>query len=482
MRDGRREDQARARLEWRNWAQIHSCAPEFIHHPTSEDEIQEVLKLATRRGRSVKVVGSGHSPNDIAMTSDHQIQLDQFNQLLFLDRKHCVVTVQAGMTLDRLNRILWENGMAISNLGSISEQTVAGALSTGTHGTGLEFGNLATSVLRLRVIQLPEDPDSECVAHECTREDNPDLFAAALCGLGVMGVITEVTLQCEPSFLLREEASPSTLPQVLDDLDQLCENNEHMRFFWYPHTDQVKVFTQNRVQSAAASVDGGSSSCAVLSNLLQYIPFAPCFEAGFRRWVLPLWEHGVGHHGLELCYWIALWFPVLVPYINRFWFAVFHGQRKLRVDRSFDVFNFDCLFKQHVNEWAIPRRHTAVALRRIEALIQERNFRVHFPVEVRFVAGDDQWLSPAEGRETCYIGIIMYRPFGSEPEYREYFAEFEAIMAELEGRPHWAKAFDMSAEELRQRYPRWDEFSRLRRMMDPNDLLMNEFSRRLFSD
>ena len=250
-------------------------------------------------------------------------------------------------------------------------------------------------------------------AVNCSLTEEPDLFQAARCGLGALGVISTVTLRLEPAFRLRERRLTQSLERTLADLPELRASSEHFKFLWYPHTDDAVLFALDRTTQP---IERPSSS---------YVQ-----------------DQIVNHHLLESLLYVASFRPALVPAINRLYYNTqLRGQKSIRVDNSVDVFNFDCLFKQYVSEWAIPRyvcldpqmplprehtltltllhtdagarmlhsEHAAAALRELKAFVDRTGFPAHFPVEVRFVAADDIWLSPAYGRPTCFIGIIMYR-------------------------------------------------------------------------
>lgn len=246
-----------------------------------------------------------------------------------------------------------------------------------------------------------------------------------------------------------------SLQETLDNVDEIIHSSEHSRFWWFPHTDNCVVWFGYREK------DIGKLKLTPKEHLQEIAP-------------------KYGKNVLESLLWVSKLFPRVTPYINRLWFNLqFNGIIKKK-DVSYKVFNFDCLFKQYVTEWSIPIENTREALERLKNMINEKNFYAHFPVEVRFVKGDDIYISPCYGRDSCFIGIIMYRPFGKDIEYKEYFREFEKIMQDLDGRPHWAKVHNWTSKEAKKSFPCWDKFLEVKKKMDPFNIFSNKYTEQLF--
>ncbi|MGE3850267.1 MAG: D-arabinono-1,4-lactone oxidase [Planctomycetota bacterium] len=433
------------RATFRNWAGQYACTPQRVHRPRSADEVAAVLADARARGRRVRVIGAAHSPSDIAMSDDELIALDLPPVCERVDDTR--VRVSGDMPLRDLHPRLAALGLAMPNLGSISDQTVAGAIATATHGTGLRHGVLGTIVESAQVVA----PTGVIAA-------TGDMLHAARCSLGCLGVHTSLVLNVVPAFDLDIHERPARLDDVLDRLDESLAA-DHYRFWWVPHTDTALEWTATRVPPDAA---------------LRRAP-----RASLAWW----WrERFNGFHRFQCKLWLAALGLASLPRVNQ-WFArtMFNAERRVRVP-SIAGFNFDCLFRQHVDEWAIPREHCADALRRLRAAVDAEGLHAHLPVEVRFAAADDIWLSPCHGRESCYIGVIAYRPYGREPgdrAHRRWFDAFERIMLDLDGRPHWAKRFGPTAADLALRYPRWHDFQRVRAQLDPDGTLANSYTDRV---
>ena len=433
---------------FRNWARTVECHPRHMVSISSEQDLIHWIKESNRLNLPLRVVGAGHSPSDIACTNGILITMENYNQLLHIHPTTSEVTVQAGMRLHTLHQHLRKHQLALSVLGSISDQSVSGAVSTGTHGTGYRFGSLCSYVTRLRLV-LADGRIRTC-SGTSTDQDELDLFRAAVCSLGSLAVISEITLRVEPAYRLHAQRQVISFQDMLQQWSSLVTAAEHVRMWWWPHTDAVLVWSANRTKAPA--------------------------DRQPASWVQ---DRFVNYHLLELLYAGATFVPSLVPHINQ-WYAPVVGQTLPdEVDDSVAMFNFDCLFKQYVNEWAIDWKQGPVALRDLRTMIQDKQLKVHFPVEIRFVQGEEGWLSPTYGLDcACYIGIIMYRPYGWDVEYQAYWKEYEAIMRLYKGRPHWAKAHTMTPRELANAYPQFEAFCRLRNQLDPKGRFLNDYLRR----
>ncbi|XP_062504109.1 L-gulonolactone oxidase-like [Corticium candelabrum] len=427
-----------------NWARTYSCTPLLYFEPSTLQEIQELLGRAKRERKHVKVAGCGHSPSDIACTTDYMISLRKFNRVLEVDTQRMTVKVEAGISLAELNNLLPKHGLALSNLGSVDGISLGGAMATATHGTGGEYGVVSTHVLSLDLLVASGE-----VLH-CSRTSNTDVFLASLCGLGSLGVVVSATVQCEAAFKLHQQQMVTTLDKVLENLEEHISACDHFRFCWYPHTDNVIYWYCNRTKR-------------------------PVKKEG--SW---FWNYGVGYYSLEFMYWLSSFWSGLVPFINHTYYKLVYGVPAETVARSDKVFGFECLFKQYVMEWAIPRAETAKALNELKRWIEINKFPAHFPVEVRFVKKDDIWLSPAHGRDSCYINIVMYRPYGKLISHADYWAAFQKIVTAVGGRPHWAKDHTLGRDQLQELYPKFKEFAALRKKLDPTDMFMNDYLRQVF--
>jgi len=430
---------------WTNWHNSLRVTPEYFDLPETRDDILAILKDAREKGQKLKVVGTGCSPNTMAVCQQRMLSTDNYNKIISVDEQKGTVRVQAGVTLAQLNEFLAEHNLGLSVLSSISEQSMGGALACAIHGTGGKFPCMSDYIEALELIT----PRGEVI--ECSATQNADIFKAALCHVGALGVVSEMTIKCEPAFKLRSSQRPVPLEDVLSNIDERVGTAEHYRFWWFPHTDMCIEWKANRVPIYTPNKSEGDW----VAN--QFLIF---------------------NYVLETVLWLTRFFPPSAQFVNQVCRAVAFNQVSDVVDRSDKVFNFDCLFRQYVDEWSIPRGNCAEAVRRLKKFIESRpEWGVHFPVEVRFSRADDIWLSPCSGQDTCWIGVIMYRPWNAEPPpfWREYFQGFEEIMDSLGGRPHWAKEHKLTYKDLYHKYPKFREWCQLRDKVDPDGMMVNPY-------
>lgn len=387
----------------------------------------------------VRVVGSGHSFTDIACTDGLLIDIAAMCRVLHSDPATGLVTVQAGITLHALGERLAQLGLAMQNQGDIDAQTLAGAISTATHGTGSRYANISSQVVGLRLVTAAGEVLE-------LADDDPDTLRAARVGLGSLGAISAVTLQTVPIFTLERVDEPRPLADTLDGFDALADGADHFEFYVFPHTDVALTRTSTRS-------DRDPEPGNVRIDLIQ------------ER----LLENGaVGLLGA-----LSRRAPRAIPCLNR---TLVKGLcRSVKVDRSHRVYatRRDVRFTEM--EYAIPREHAAEAVRRVLDTIERRGLPIAFPIEARVVAGDDAPLSSAYGRDTAYVAVHQFRG----QEFETYFRAVEAIMDSYGGRPHWGKRHYQSAATLRERYPGWDAWQAVRNRLDPHGVFANDYTRRV---
>jgi L-gulono-1,4-lactone dehydrogenase len=427
-------------VNWCNWAGDECCRPAAVEIPGSIEEISEAITRAAAHDRRVRVAGAGHSFSDIALTDGSQLRLDRLTSVLDVDRSSGLVRVQGGITIRELNVRLAEHGLALENLGDIDVQSIAGAISTATHGTGARLCNISAQVAELTLVLA----DGSTL--RCAEEIDSEIFRAARVGLGALGVIAEVTLRCVPAFTLRGVDAPMPLYDTLACLQELAFGNDHFEFFVFPHADTALTRTNNRTEEEPRP--RGRVSSYANDVLLTNHAFELCCRAGRR-------------------------FPRRIPQLNRLVTRL--AGARTRVDRSDRIFASPRLVRFTEMEYALPREHTPEAVRRVLAMIEQRGFAVPFPIEVRTVAPDDALLSTAAGRESGFVAVHMYRGMVWEP----YFRAVEEIMDELDGRPHWGKRHFQTAATLRPRYPDWDRFQAVRARLDPEGRFANAWTDRI---
>jgi len=421
---------------WTNWAGTHSCVPVAIERPKSAREVAGAVRRAAEAGRTVRAAGAGHSFSPCVPTGGALVQLGRLDRILDADPASGLVKAEAGITLAALNRGLQERGLALPNLGDIDAQSLAGALATGTHGTGARLPNLSAQVEALELVTGTGE------RRTLAREDG-DLLRAARVGLGSVGIVTAVTLRCVPAFRLRGVDATLPLEEVLATLDERADAHDHFEFWTFPHSPLALTRTNDRTD---APVDTPGRAGAWLHDVL------------------------LDNHALELLSRAGRRFPSAIPLINRFAAAAASGRE--RVDWSHRVFASPRLVRFDEMEYAIPREHAADAVREARTILERH--RVNFPVELRFVTADDALLSPAHGRDTAYVAVHVFEGMDGEAPFREV----EKLMAGWGGRPHWGKRSFLSARELKTRYPAWEAFAAARAELDPEGRFENPWARR----
>jgi FAD-linked oxidoreductase len=425
---------------WRNWAGDQQCVPAAVERPRTLDELRRAVERARDGGRSVRAAAAGHSFTDIACTDGVMLRLEGMNRVLDVDRETGLVRVEGGIRLNDLSRELHSHGLAMENLGDIDVQSLAGALATGTHGTGIRLGNLSAQVEAMELVLA----DGSVLA--ISRASDADTLRAARIGLGALGIVHTVTLRCVPAFTLNRLDRPVPLAEAFERLDDLVESNDHFEFYTWPHGGVA--FLRETTRDDGPAQPRGRVGEWFEERFLENTVMGLVSRTGRR-------------------------FPALIPTLNRSISRVLKGSRK--VDSSFRVFASRRLIKFTEMEYGVPRAAGPEALTRILEVIGRRGFAVGFPIEVRFVGPDDAYLSASSGRETCYIAVHMYNGMDWYP----YFRAVEAIMDDYGGRPHWGKRHFQSAATLAPRYEDWDRFQAARARLDPEGVFANDYTDRV---
>jgi L-gulono-1,4-lactone dehydrogenase len=426
---------------WSNWAGNQRITAVRVQRPTSTQEVVDAIRSAATDGLTVKPIGAGHSFTAAAVTDGVRLDLGALAEFVSIDRAQNRVTVQAGMRLHTLNDILAANDMAMPNLGDIDVQTVSGAISTGTHGTGARLGCLATFVVGLTIVT----GTGEIITASAT--ENPEIFQAARVGVGALGVLTEVTLQCTDAFTLRADDRPARIADVFAHLDEHVAANDHFEMYWFPYTDRLQLKLNNRVPAHDQPL------------------------SRFRGWLDDDFLSNTVFGGV--CR-LGRAVPPLVPAISRL--AARALSARVYTGRSDRVFCTPRRVRFTEMEYGLPRAALPEAFAALRGIVDKMPFKIAFPVEMRFSAADDIWLSHGYGRENAYIAIHQYVGMPYEP----YMRAFEKVATELGGRPHWGKLNWRDADSLRPVYPRFDDFRAVRDRLDPQRTFANAYTSRIF--
>ena len=404
---------------WSNWSGSVHCEPRRVGAPADEAELCALVRDAGREGLSVRVAGTGHSFTPLVATDGLLLSLDNWTGVESCDVPAGRVTVRAGTKLHDLGEELFALGLAMENLGDVDVQSIAGAISTGTHGTGPTLANLSAHVVALRLVTAAGE------VLNVSAERDPDLLRAARVSLGMLGILSAVTLRVQPAYCLEERVWREPNALCLERLAERIGSNTRFEFFWFPASDEAECKTLNPTD---LSPDEDSAEL-VVGTPAATSPGAP------RE---PVERQRVG------------WSARVIPSVRA---------------RLFNEM-----------EYAVPAEAGPECFRQVRTRMLERHPDVLWPVEYRTLAADDAWLSPAYGRETVTISIHQ----DARLPFRDFFADIEAIFADHLGRPHWGKVHTRTADDLRAVYPKWDDWLAVRARLDPDAVLLNLYLRGLF--
>ncbi|GAA3510712.1 D-arabinono-1,4-lactone oxidase [Dietzia aurantiaca] len=418
--------------------------------PTTVAEVTDAVISAAELGTRVKCVGAGHSFTPAAATDGVLISLDDLTGIESIVPTRGAdgrvngadVTVWAGTRLHRLGPLLWDLGLAQPNLGDFAEQSLAGAVSTGTHGTGCRAPGLPATVVGIQLVAA----DGTVIA--CSRDSHPDVFAAARLGIGALGIITKMTIRCVPAFALHADERPWTLSAVLQDMEGFARSADHAEFYWFPHTDAINVKRNTRLPGDADLKPVSRLQSAISDEFLSNEGFEAVCRAATRR-------------------------PSITPRLNRFTARALSA--RTYTDRSYRVFASPRRVRFREMEYAVPIAAAGAVLGDIRDMIDRSGVLTPFPMEVRFAAADDVWLSTAHGREVCYIAVHQYHRM----DHTELFRLAEEIFLAADGRPHWGKMHTRTADDLSSMVEHFDDFVEVRDRLDPDRVFGNTYTERV---
>ncbi|MCW5909117.1 MAG: FAD-binding protein [Chitinophagales bacterium] len=429
--------QHRSNFLFKNWAGNFTSVAANYFQPETETEIAEVVRSSNK----IRLTGTGHSWSDICLSNHTLLNLDRYNKVLYCDKANLQVTVQAGIKLWQLNEYLDKQGLALKNLGSIAEQSVAGAISTGTHGSGINYQILASQIEQFALIK----PDGNRVTIHHKNDKN--FFDTSVVNLGALGVISELTLNVAPSFRLHDQTYVADFDKVIDCLDELVNTTDHFKLWWFPHVEKVVVYRYTRTQETPN-------------------------DSRLRQWLMDEFL-SVNVYRLFL----------KIGNINRNWrrninraLVTKFVQPLNRIEKSYRVFNVPKPPVHRETEYAFDLNVAKELLREYKRMINTSEHRINFLQEIRFTKADDYTLSPCYGRNTMWLGAYNADNYG----WDKLLADFEQLAMQYNGRPHWGKEFNVPPQYIKQQYPLFAEFEKLRSEIDPEDKFVNDYINRFF--
>ncbi|KEK23796.1 D-arabinono-1,4-lactone oxidase [Bacillus gaemokensis] len=425
--------------KWRNWTGNVEANPQYMLSPKSIQDVMEVVNFAKEKGKRVRVVGSGHSFTPLVQTEEILLSLDELQGIVNIDSKSLTVEVWAGTKLYDLGRLLQEKGYAQENLGDIDSQSIAGAISTGTHGTGITLGSLSTQVVEVTAILA----SGEMIV--CSEKEHHEYWKAFQLSLGMLGIIVKVKLKVIPAYSLMYCSEKQSFSTVMDRLEEY-KQHRHFEFFIFPYSDDVQVKITNETKVKGNDLRWHKLKTEFLENMAFSLLSKGCK-------FIPAISKGVSQLSAKV-----------VPNTKT-------------IGPSYQVFATSRNVRFYEMEYSIPAQYMKDVVEEIHHLIQEKKFRVHFPIECRYVRGDDIWLSPAYGRDSAYIAVHMYKGM----KYAAYFGAVEHIFQKYQGRPHWGKMHTMKYEQLQHLYPEFHSFLQVRKLLDETGMFLNPYVAKMFS-
>lgn len=447
-----------ATATWRNWSGLAEATPRRRSTPAGAADVVRAVERARERGGRVKMPGTGHSFTAIALADDEQLLPHGLSGVRSVDSEALTVTVGAGTPLHVLNHELERRGLSLHNMGDIAEQTVGGATSTGTHGTG---GLAASLSAQLAGLELVTGTGEVLTA---TAEENPDVFRSARVGLGALGILTALTFRVEPLFTLLAHEFPLRWDEALARFDELSAEHHHFEAYWFPHTDRLLAKANDRVLDPGDLPDDpDADSDAGLPGPLP----------GWRRW----WDDDfLANTVFGLANRVGNLRPALIPRINEVSGRAL-GERTYS-DVPHRVFTSPRRVVFREMEYAVPREAGLEALTEVRRWIDASGLRISFPVEVRTTPADDITLSSSSGRDSMYLAFHV----NAQTDHTAYFAGVEEVLKAFDGRPHWGKLHTHTAADLAPSYPGWEEFLALRDRLDPDRVFANGYLRRVLGE
>lgn len=405
---------------WRNWVGNQFCVPRYKATPRNESELVEFVASAARQNLPMRVSGSGHSFTPVVGTGGLLLSLAEMRGVLDVDQARQRVTVAAGTRIHDVGEALKALGLSLSNQGDIDSQAVAGAFTTGTHGTGAKLACLASQIVGMRIVKANGDVLT-------VDESDVDLLLAARVSVGTLGVISSITLQTCDAYNLHEHVWCDDFETCMERHDELAANHRHFGFFWSPTPQSGALYCLDDVRDAPRSTTRKVADVCHM-KVMDITDAAP-METPFER-----------------------------------------------IAYSSDIYPITYVPNFHELEYAVPVAHGKEAVRAVRELMLTKHTNCIYPIEYRFTAGDDAWMSPFHKQDSITLSVSG----GPGVDYWDYLRDVDAILRRYNSRPHWGKLHFLDHEDVTRLYPRAGDFRALRRDLDPSGLFLNDHLRTLF--
>jgi FAD-linked oxidoreductase len=422
--------------KWSNWSGGVRCEPRKVVAPKDEVDLAAAIRQAEG---PVRAPGSGHSFTPVHASDGMLLDLAAFDGLKSIDESRQTATLAAATPLWRAGPLLNARGFGLKNMGDIDRQTLAGAVNTGTHGTGRTLKNFSAEVAGFRLVLA----SGEVI--DCSASENADIFAAGRTSLGTFGVMTEIAMNVRPKYKLVERNFLLPIKELFKQLDKLVADNRHFEFFWFPYADVAICKSLNETDEPAPEPrtaeqmyergERGTSDQRAFGTINEFLPYT----------------------------------PFLLKPAHRLFSRLMPGAAKVRW--SHEIFPSPRTTRFNEMEYALPYGKGPQALMAVVETIRKNRINTGFPIEYRSVAADDVWMSPFYGRDSATIAVHQYH----RVDTRKLFDACEAVFRSHDGRPHWGKRHSRTAAELAKLYPKFEAFRTLRRRLDPTGKFLNPY-------
>lgn len=428
------------KTSWSNWAKNVQFQPEQICYPTTEAEIVTLIQKAKETGKRIRVVGNGHSFSPLVKTEEILLSLSAMTGIIGVDKEQQIATAWAGTSIKDANAALYEYGVAMINLGDIDVQSIAGATATGTHGTGTAFGNLSSEIVGFTIIT------ADGTIRQCSATQEAELFEAGRISLGVLGIITQISFRVMEAYKLEYTSSTGLFDDVVKDFQQYNEDNRNFEFYYFPYSETLQLKRSNITDKPVKN-----------NKILAH------FNDVFLENTMLNLVTRIGKHFAKSFKGVSRLLASSIPH-------------KTTIDYSHKIYATVRNVRFKEMEYNIPVEHFQACIKEVQQYIEGNEIRIFFPLECRFVKQDDIWLSPAYQRDSAYIAAHTV----ADMPHEAYFEALEAIFIKYEGRPHWGKMHQRSAQSLATAYPRWDDFMALRQKLDPTGVFLSPYLSNMF--
>ena len=422
-----------------NWSGSVVFHPKEILYPTTEQEIIDIVHRALNNKKKIRIVGSAHSFTRLVETDNTLLSLDNYNGIIHVDKDKKLITVKAGTKIKAFGEMAFGYGFAQENLGDIDAQSLAGSISTGTHGTGLNFGNISSQLYAIKFI----NGKGETVY--CSEDENKELLKAAQVSLGSLGIITELTFKVQEAYKLSFVSKNENIQDVFAQLDKHNIENRNFEFYWFPYTDVAQTKYSNISQEEAV-------------------------ENKLGLWYDNLMEN----HLFNAISYPTRYIPSLSKYVAKISGALAGTSSKVNWSHRVYALPRTVLFNEM--EYCVPIESFSAVKKELIRVFNQKKFHVHVPTENRFVKADDIMISASYKLTSAYISFHVYKG----KAYQEYFKTMEEICSHYEGRPHWGKMHNKEAKDFANMYERWNDFLEIRKVHDPENIFVSEYTKKLF--